>query len=505
MHAQIAGKLTGRVTKWIVLAAWLALFAGLGSLSPKLVDVQDNEASSWLPGSAESTKVLEELSDTVDPNDIPTLIIYNRPSGLTDDDFAAMDEHASEIAAIDGVTKAGVLSPNAAAQLESQGQPVPRLLSEDGEVAYLYLTFNFGKDGWNDIPDAADDIADIAQIDGVTIHLAGYGGQAADSAEAFEGIDANLIFATLAVVIVILLFTYRSPILWMLPIICAVFAYSVSGGVVYLLAKYADLTVNGQSQAILGILVIGAGTDYALLLVARYREELRRHDDRHEAMAFALHRAAPAILASAATVVVGMLCLLVRRPQLHRRPRSGARRRHRRHLPGDGHAAAGAAGDLRPLDVLAQAADASAPTSPPRRASGPRSATRSPPRPRRSGSITTGILLLACLGLFKLDAVRPHRPRSSTPRSSTRSRASSQLVDHGLPGQLQHRAGGGQRRRHPRRPGRDGQDVDGARRAHASRRTSAAARSYFEAIHRATTSSSDGRVRHRRGDPRRRP
>ena len=80
---------------------------------------------------------------------------------------------------------------------------------------------------------------------------------------------------------------------------------------VYLLAKYADLTVNGQSQAILGILVIGAGTDYALLLVARYREELRRHEDRHEAMAFALHRAAPAILASAATVVVGMLCLVV--------------------------------------------------------------------------------------------------------------------------------------------------------------------------------------------------
>ena len=73
-------------------------------------------------------------------------------------------------------------------------------------------------------------------------------------------------------------------------------------GVVYFLAKYADLTVNGQSQAILTILVFGAGTDYALLLVARYREELRRHEDRHEAMAFALHRAAPAILASAATV-----------------------------------------------------------------------------------------------------------------------------------------------------------------------------------------------------------
>ena len=80
---------------------------------------------------------------------------------------------------------------------------------------------------------------------------------------------------------------------------------------IYFLAKYADLTVNGQSQGILTVLVIGAGTDYALLLVARYREELRRHEDRHEAMAFALHRAAPAIFASAGTVVVGMLCLML--------------------------------------------------------------------------------------------------------------------------------------------------------------------------------------------------
>ncbi len=141
------------------------------------------------------------------------------------------------------------------------------------------------------------------------MHLAGFGGQAADASEAFEGVDGALIGITFLVVIVLLLFTYRSPVLWFLPIFSAAVAYMVSGGVVYLLAKYADLTVNGQSQAILGILVIGAGTDYALLLTARYREELRRHEDRHEAMAFALHRAAPAVLASAATVVVGLLCL----------------------------------------------------------------------------------------------------------------------------------------------------------------------------------------------------
>ncbi|HYG93321.1 MAG TPA: MMPL family transporter [Nocardioides sp.] len=308
MHIQIAGKLTGRVTKWIVLAFWVAAFAIFGPLSAKLIDVQDNEASSWLPGSAESTEVLDELSETVDPNDIPTLVVYERDGGLTESDLAAMDEHAAEIGEIEGVTDQGVLSPNAAAQLP---QPPPQpLVSEDGEAAYLYFVLNFGDEGWNAIPDAAEDIRDIAELDGAAVHLAGVGGQAADSAEAFEGIDTNLILITFAVVVVILLFTYRSPVLWLLPIISAAVAYTVSGGVVYLLAKYADLTVNGQSQAILGILVIGAGTDYALLLVARYREELRRHGDRHEAMAFALHRATPAIVASAATVAVGMLCLM---------------------------------------------------------------------------------------------------------------------------------------------------------------------------------------------------
>ncbi len=178
-------------------------------------------------------------------------------------------------------------------------------------MAQTIVTFNFGKNGWNALPDAADEVRDITKVDGVTVHLAGAGGQAADSAEAFAGIDGTLLFASLGVVILILLLTYRSPVLWVLPILSAVFALFTSEAVIYFLAKYADLTVNGQSQAILTVLVVGAGTDYALLLVARYREELRRHEDRHEAMAFALHRAAPAIFASAGTVVAGMLCLML--------------------------------------------------------------------------------------------------------------------------------------------------------------------------------------------------
>ena len=403
MHRQIAGTLTGPVTKWIVVAFSLLLAVGMGYFSTKLTSVQENEASSWLPASAESTKVLEELSSTVNPNDIPTLVVYNRPSGLTEADFAAMDEHAKEIAEIDGVTDQGVLSPNAAQALESQGRQVPPLVSDDGEAAYLFLTFNFGSNGWNSIPPAADEIRDIAQIDDVEVHLAGFGGQAADSAEAFEGIDTNLILITLGVVVIILLFTYRSPVLWLLPIICVVVANTVSTGVVYLLAKYADLTVNGQSQAILSILVIGAGTDYALLLVARYREELRRHENRHEAMAFALHRAAPAIVASAATVAVGMLCLSF--AELNSTAGLGPVN------------AVGIAVTLLVMVTLLPALlvvfgrwvfwpKRPAFGSPEPTSTGfwAKVGSAISIRPRAVWVVTTGLLLLACLGLFRLDA-----------------------------------------------------------------------------------------------------
>ncbi len=402
MHRQIAGALTGRITKWAVFAAVLVITGIMAGFSTQLADVQNNEASSWLPESAESTRVLEELSQSIDPDDIPTLVVYHRVGGLTDDDLAAMEAHGAEVAEIDGVTDTGVLTPAAAEAAAAQGAPVPTLRSADGEVAYLYLVLNFGADGWTAIPAAADEIRDIATIDGGEVHLAGFGGQAADSAEAFEGIDTTLILATLSVVVVILLFTYRSPILWLLPIICAVVANTIATGVVYLLAKHAGLTVNGQSQAILSILVIGAGTDYALLLTARYREELRRHEDRHEAMAYALHRAAPAIFASAATVAVGMLCLSF--AELNSTAGLGP------------VAAIGVTVTMLVMTILLPALlvicgrwvfwpkrptfGSAEPTADGIWARMGRSISH---RPRRVWVITTGLLLFACLGLFRLD------------------------------------------------------------------------------------------------------
>ncbi len=183
---------------------------------------------------------------------------------------------------------------------------------EDGKALQVIPTLLLGDDGWDKLPDLMDDIGAIANKDtgDLEVSLAGPAALGADQAEAFSGIDGILLLSAVAIVFVILLITYRSLQLAILFLICGVAAVGVAQGFVYLLAKYADLTVNGQSAGILSVLVLGAGVDYALLLVARYREELHNYEDRHEAMAHALHRAAPAILASGATVIIGLLCLM---------------------------------------------------------------------------------------------------------------------------------------------------------------------------------------------------
>jgi putative drug exporter of the RND superfamily len=292
----LSSLITGRRTKFLTLVFWLVLAGLAGPLSGKLTGAQQNDVAAWLPGSAESTKVLEIQQTFQSPNAIPAVIVYERASGLTPEDRAKAAADAQQFAGFEGV----------------QGRPTGPIPSQDGQAMQTIIVFDLGEDGWNQAPAIADRIREVGSTGapGLAVHVTGPFGQAADSASAFEGIDGTLLFATVGVVIFILLLTYRSPVLWLLPVLSAGVALTVAQAVIYLLAEYAGLVVNGQSAGILTVLVFGAGTDYALLLVARYREELRRHADRHEAMAVAVRRAGPAIVASAATVILGMLCLL---------------------------------------------------------------------------------------------------------------------------------------------------------------------------------------------------
>ncbi|MBR8640703.1 MMPL family transporter [Streptomyces tuirus] len=300
MKQGVAPLVCGRRAKWLVLVLWLVVLFVAAPFAMKLTDAQDNDAASWLPGSAESTQVLQESED-FRPEQIPAVVIYARDSGLTPRDRAQIAEDVRQLKQ---------LRDHGVRGAETRGPVFDR--QADPRAAQVYVPITMDEKGWERIAPAVDSIReDVGESGGgLAVHVTGPGGTSADFAEAFEGIDSTLLFAAMAVVIVMLLITYRSLTLLLVPLVAVVCALFTSQALIYLLAEHAGLTVNGQSAGILTVLVFGAGTDYALLLVARYREELRRHEDRHEAMALALHRAGPAVVASGATVVLSMLVLL---------------------------------------------------------------------------------------------------------------------------------------------------------------------------------------------------
>ncbi|MFA1548642.1 MMPL family transporter [Actinomadura chokoriensis] len=288
---RLAGLIAGRRSKWAVLALWIVLVTALGPLAGKLGDVEENDAAAWLPAGAESTQVVELEERFRKDETMLAVIVYERSGGITAADRA---KAASDVAGLEKLPGA-----------EKALGPFP---SKDGKALQTLVPLTD-----EDVTGAVDNARDLAKRGppGLNAHVTGPAGSGADMFKVFNSIDGFLLMAAGLVVIVLLLFIYRSPILWFVPVLSAVFALGLAQSSVYLLAKYAGLTVNGQSAGILTVLVFGVATDYALLLVARYREELHRHEDRHEAMAYALHRAAPAIVASAATVAVGLLCLLL--------------------------------------------------------------------------------------------------------------------------------------------------------------------------------------------------
>jgi putative drug exporter of the RND superfamily len=290
----------GRWGKWVVLAFWIAVFAVAGPLAGKLNSAQQNDSSAWLPHNAESTQVVE-LAKRFSPSDIfPALVVYERPDGaITAADQAKAAADARRFASVKDVS-GRILGPIPAKDGRALQVVVPIRVAEEGN-------------GWEELAPRIEEMRAIARADagGLGVYVTGPAGYFADFSKVFSGFDSTLLYITAAIVIVILLLTYRSPVLWLLPLTTVFVALTAAQAVIYLLAKNAGLTVNAQSAFILTVLVFGAGTDYALLLTARYREELRRHADRHEAMAVALGRAAPAIIASGATVILSLLTLLV--------------------------------------------------------------------------------------------------------------------------------------------------------------------------------------------------
>jgi RND superfamily putative drug exporter len=344
----------GARAKWVVFLVWLVgivIAAGPAQLPTKFSDAENNESTSFLPGDAESTKALTATEDLQGGELAPAVIVYQRESGLTPADFARIREDVAgmtkrHFAGVvpDGATAAaggeaggtsegpapeGAQPPAGGGQASAQpegcggptteipGQPrdyapfVGPICSRDGKAAIVtaYLKGNGESDTILDpVQFWRDTVSDPGG--GLKVKITGGAGYAADAIEVFEGINGTLLLAAVTLVIVLLILIYRSPIFLFVPLAAVMFAEVLARSLGYGLSELG-VTINGQSSSIMSILVLGAGTDYALLIVARYREELHHTLDRHEAMAAAMRSAGPAVLASAATVIAALFCLTI--------------------------------------------------------------------------------------------------------------------------------------------------------------------------------------------------
>ncbi|NBN91126.1 MAG: MMPL family transporter [Actinobacteria bacterium] len=315
-------RVKGRKALWIAIVSilvWLSIGGFAGGAFSKISSVQENDNSAFLPDSAESTiagEVLVKFSSQEDQLFPALLLLLGDLNPATN---AQAFEKVSQYSA-------GLLSktlPETGKPLSTyfaQGVPLTPIPSTDGKAILINAQLDFAVadanvDGEPIFPKIIEFIRTDMEKEftaaGITTHVTGPAGLFADLFEAFGSIDTRLLQTTLIVVAIILIVVYRSPVLWILPLFTAASALGIATTVVYYLAKENIIDLNGQTQGILDVLVLGAATDYALLLIARYREELHHHHSRFDAMKIALRGVIEPIIASGSTVIAGLMVLLL--------------------------------------------------------------------------------------------------------------------------------------------------------------------------------------------------
>ncbi|QQG50984.1 MAG: MMPL family transporter [Candidatus Saccharibacteria bacterium] len=283
-----------RLLPAVLIIVWITLAGIGGPYFGKIDEVSSNDLTAFLPSNAESTKVNDELAKFRDSNTLPLLVVFDKGGEkLSEADKTALKDAAAKIQDIDGVVD----------------DVSPPLISEDGKAAFIAVPLEVGGEFKEIFAEIKGD------LDGTNLatdyKFTGPASFAEDIQGAFAGIDGTLLLVALAVVFVILLVVYRSPLLPVIVLVGAMSALATAILLVWHLAKADVLQLNGQVQGILFILVIGATTDYALLYIARYKEELTRHKTAWQATVAALRASFEPILAAGGTVAAGLLCLLL--------------------------------------------------------------------------------------------------------------------------------------------------------------------------------------------------
>jgi len=308
--------MAGSRGRWLTVAVWLLLGAAGLLAHAQIDDVTAAGQSSFLPEDSESTRALDALQHASSGSeDVPVVIVFERPGGLSREDIAAIGRIGDGLGKL-GLSGATPIVDPFSGEYRNDLSEVARIangvgpVSKDGEAALLVLAI--------DAEDRGAVVSGVEQIrrylraherPGLRAYVTGPGGIAADLERVAEDAGRTLLIATLGLVLILLLAVYRAPILALLPLLVVGLAYLVAIGIAYLLIEADWIVVNSEGTMLLLVLVFGAGTDYSLLLVHRYREELGK--DEPDALGLAVRETRPAIAASGGTVIAAMLVLLV--------------------------------------------------------------------------------------------------------------------------------------------------------------------------------------------------
>ena len=278
----------------LLIVAWIAAAAIGGPYFGRVDEVTSNDQTTFLPESAEATQVQERLGDFTGDDAVPAIIVITGDDALDEDALTAIEEEAGALPDLQGV----------------RDEVSPPLPSEDELAVQIIVPIDSEAD-LGTVTGEIDELLAGSLPESLTAHVTGPAGFSADLGEAFAGIDGLLLAVALAAVLVILIVVYRSFLLPLIVLSTSVFALCAALLTVWWLAEAEIVLFSGQTQGILFILVIGAATDYSLLYVARYRDELRVHEDKWPATLKALRGTLEPVLASGGTVIAGLMCLLL--------------------------------------------------------------------------------------------------------------------------------------------------------------------------------------------------
>lgn len=283
-----------RAVPWMFLGLWIAVMALAGPFASKLSDAQQDRVVDYLPASADSTEVAKIQAQLPGGEATEMVLVYHRDGGLS---AADRETAAAQVAEIGQAHK-----------LTSAPRAVP---SKDGTtLMYPVASTEPGQDEEARVA-LVDDVREVAKGEGgLSVDVGGSSALDVDAGKVYDSLGGPLLYTTAGVVALLLILIYRSPFLWLVPLAVAGIAEYLAMGVAYGLHSAFDVSVTGQSSSVMTILVFGAGTDYALLIVSRYREELRRIERPYDAMVAALKGCGPAVIASSGTVAAALLCLL---------------------------------------------------------------------------------------------------------------------------------------------------------------------------------------------------